>query len=134
MPHHLGVAITSGDLFQNRVTGKLGELATVGAVGDALHRGIAGGGVNEHQRGLSVLAEAAGVLPVHHGAAAEHRSHVVGQELVSELVPMDEIATDSMTPVHVAPIPTVRIVLEEQVVLAVVEDHPVRIVVPTALR
>ena len=134
MPHHLGVAIASGDFLQNRVARKLGELAAVGAVGDALHRGIPGGGVNEHERRFAVLAEASGVLPVHHGAAAEHRSHVVGQELVSELVPVDEIATDGMTPVHVAPIPTVRIVLEEQVVLAVVEDHPVRIVVPTALR
>ena len=133
MPHHLGVAIASSDFFQDRVARKLGELATVGAVGDALHGGIARGGVNEDQRGPAILTEAAGVLPVHHGAAAEHRSHVVGQELVSELVPMDEITTDGVAPVHVAPIPTVRIVLEEQVVLAVVEDHAVRIVVPAAL-
>ena len=133
MPHHLGVAITSGDFLQDRVARKLGELAAVGAVGDALHGGIAGSGVNEHERRFTVLAEAAGVLPVHHGAAAEHRSHVVGQELVSELLPMDEITTDGVAPVHVAPIPSVRIVLEEQVVLAVVEDHAVRIVVPTAL-
>ena len=39
-----------------------------------------------------------------------------------------------MAPMHVAPIDTVRIVLEEHMIFAVVEDKAVWIVVPTAIR
>ena len=41
---------------------------------------------------------------------------------------MDQIGADRMAPVHVAPVPAIRVVLEEQMVLALVKHQPIWIV------
>ena len=134
VPHDLGIAIAAGDLFQDRIAAVFGEVPSVRAMGDGLHGGISGGGVDQHERRFAVLAKAAGVLPIDDGAAAEHRAHVVRREFVTELLPVNHVAADGVAPVHVAPTPAVGIVLEEQVILAVEVNHPVRVIVPTPLR
>src|SRR5262245_51079672 len=77
VPDHLRVAIPRGDLRDDGVARELGEGATVGAVRQALYRRVAGRRVEEHQRRLAVLAEAAGILPIDHSRAAEHRAQIV---------------------------------------------------------
>ena len=133
MPKHFRVAIATRDLLKDRVTGLLGKAASVGAVGDSLHRGISSSGVNEHQWWFAILAEAAGIVPIHHGAAAEHRAHGIGQKFVAEFLPVNEVFADGVAPVHVSPAPAIRVVLEKEVILAIVEDHAIRVVVPSAL-
>ena len=59
---------------------------------------------------------------------------LVGDEHVAKLLPVHQVAADGVAPVHVAPFPAVRIVLVEQVILAVVEDEAVGVVVPAASR
>ena len=49
------------------------------------------------------------------------------------LFPMNEVRTDGMAPVHVAPFPAVGIVLIEEVVLAIVIDETVGVIDPAAL-
>jgi len=47
-------------------------------------------------------------------------------------MPVYEIAARGVTPVHVAPIAAVGIVLKEEVVFTVVESQTVRVVIPAA--
>src|SRR5665213_1751144 len=51
-----------------------------------------------------------------------------------ELVPMEEIATDRMSPAHMAPCVPFRVVLIEEVILAVEVNKAVRVVCPVVLR
>ena len=134
VPIDLRVAVAAGDLRDDRIAGELGVAAAVGAGGDALHGGTARGRVDEHLRGLAVAAQAAGVLPVDHRRAAEHRPQGVRRQGVADLLPVHQVAADGVAPVHVAPIPAVRVVLVEEMILAAVEDQPVGIVVPAAPR
>ena len=103
-------------------------------MGEALDGRIAGGGVEEDEWRLALRAEAARILPIDDGAAAEHRPHRVGREGLAELFPADEIPAHRMPPVHVAPAPAVGIVLKEEVVLPFKEHEAIGIVVPAAAR
>src|SRR5438128_349847 len=47
---------------------------------------------------------------------------------------MDEVGTDGVAPMHIAPVPTKRIMLIEKMILAVGIHKTVRIVVPAASR
>ena len=134
MPKDLRVAVAGGELPDDRIALELRERAAVGAVGEALHGRIAGGGVEEDERRLALLAEATRILPIDDGAAAEHRPYRVGREGLPELFPVDEIPAYRMPPVHVAPAPAVGIVLEEEVVFPCKEDEAVGVVVPAAAR
>ena len=89
MPKHFRVAIATRDLLKDRVTGILGKAASVDAVGDCLDSRISGSGVNKHQWWLAILAEAAGIVPIDDGAAAEHRAHGIGQKFVAEFLPVE---------------------------------------------
>ena len=42
--------------------------------------------------------------------------------------PVQQVAADRVAPAHMAPLPPERVVLIEEVVLALVEDEPVRVV------
>ena len=57
---------------------------------------------------------------------------LVGIERVGQFFPVDQIRAHGVAPGHVAPIPTVGIVLIEQVILAFVENQPIGIIQPTA--
>ena len=49
------------------------------------------------------------------------------------MLPRHQVATDSMTPIHVSPTRTVRVILIEQMILAILVHHTIRIVHPTPL-
>ena len=132
VPHYLGVAVALGDLGEHGVGGVFGEGASVGAVGDSLHGGISGGGIEEDEGRVVRGAEAAGVIPVDDRAAAEHGAHGIGEEFVAQFLPVDHVFANSVSPVHIAPAPAVGIVLEKEVVFAAVENHSVGVVVPAA--
>ncbi len=93
-------------------------------------------GEHRHHRRLAGPPEAAGVLQVHHRAAGEeHLGHVarsilLGLQRDRQLVPAQQVTADGVAPGHVAPLVAVRVVLVEEVVLAVVVDEPVRVVHP----
>ena len=46
---------------------------------------------------------------------------------------MDEVTTDGVAPVHVAPFPSVRVVLVEEVIFTIVIDESVGVIDPAAL-
>ena len=49
---------------------------------------------------------------------------------VSKLLPMEEVFGDGVAPCHVAPVGSVGIMLEEEMVFAFVEDESVGVVRP----
>lgn len=60
----------------------------------------------------------------------KHRAGLVKVERLTHFLPSHEVGAHRMAPMHVAPIPAIRIVLEKQVILAAIEDEAVRIVGP----
>ena len=130
MPDDFRIAIPTGDLLDNRIPGIFRKIPAVGTVSQALHRRIPCRCIEKHQCRLARLAKTAGVIPVHHSTSTEHWPHFVGHELIPKLVPMHHIAAHSMSPVHVAPAPSIRIMLKKQVIFAVEINHPVRVVIP----
>ena len=66
--------------------------------------------------------------------AGEDRAQLVGVDGVGKLFPVEQVGADGVAPGHVAPVDAEWVVLEEQVVLAVVVDQPVGIVGPAASR
>ena len=58
---------------------------------------------------------------------------VSGRSLSPSSCQSNEVFADSVAPVHVSPAPAIRVVLEKEVILAIVEDHAIRVVVPSAL-
>src|SRR5687767_5825663 len=101
-------------MFDDRVPVELGPRPTaIIAEDDALAASRAGVSRDQHidTSGL----EAARIARVHHGAARE--GPVAPQARIDrgwQLGPMEQIATDRVTPVHVTPVPAIRIVLVEQ--------------------
>src|SRR5438034_5302167 len=73
-------------------------------------------------------------MPINDRTPAEHRPQVIGCQHVPEFLPMHQIAADGMTPVHVAPIPTKRVMLIKQMIFAFEINEPVGIVIPAASR
>ncbi len=98
-----------GNLVDHRVVREFCKLATVEAIGDALHRGITRSRVDQHQGRLVAGAQSAGVLPIDHCTPGKHRSVLVWHQYIAQFLPMQEIATNRMAPVHVAPTPAIGI-------------------------
>jgi hypothetical protein len=76
-------------------------------------------GVDCHEARFAGGAEAAGIVLVHHGASREDHDAVLFRESDRQFFPMDEIAADGVPPTHVAPGVAERVVLVEEVILAV---------------
>ena len=143
VPHDLGVAVMADDVIQHGVAVVFRPAVTaVGAEGDALaegfafgHRRLAAGrGVDGHQRLLTTLLKAGGVVPIHHRGAGVHGAQLVRIEGDGELGPVHHVAADGVPPVHVSPVGADRVVLVEHVIRAAVVDQAVRVVVPAAPR
>ena len=78
---------------------------------------------------VTVLAEAAGVIPIHHRTAGIH--HIVAGILGQrhwQILPMHHVAAHGVPPVHMSPHIAMGVVLVEQVVLTLVKDCPIGIV------
>ena len=87
-------------------------------------------GVDENHGRILLRSETRRVVDVHDGAAAEHRAELVRMKGVSKLLPMEEVFGDGVAPSHVAPVGSVGIMLEEEMVFAFVEDESVGVVRP----
>ena len=89
---------------------------------------------NGDQRRMRPRLESRCVFRINYSRPAENRPVFVGMDRVVELGPVHQIGADRMAPGHVAPVDPFRVVLEEQVVFAVVMDQAVRVVGPVGLR
>ena len=134
VPDDFRIAIAAGDFFHHRVAMVFGKCSAVGAIGEALRRRVAGGGVKEHEWRLAVLAEPTGIFPIHDRTAAEHWTHVIRQQFIAQFLPVNEVFADRVAPMHVAPSPAIGVVLKEKMVLAIVKHAAVGVVIPAALR
>ena len=134
MPDDFRITVARSLIWEDGIAAVFRECPAVETVGNALDGWIARRRVDENERGDAILAETAGIIRIDDGAAAEHGAERIGREGVWQLRPMEQVFADGMAPMHVAPIDTVRIVLEEHMIFAVVEDKAVWIVVPTAIR
>ena len=133
MPNDLWIAITGCLIWQNGIACIFRERPAVETVSDALNGWIARRRVDENKRGDAILAETACIIRIDDGATAEHGAEGIGRKGVRQFRPMEQIFADGMAPMHIAPIDTVRVVLEEHMIFAIVEDEAVWIVVPTAI-
>ena len=82
----------------------------------------------------AIAAEAACVVAVFHGGTTEDGDAVFFVEGDGELLPVDEVGRDGVTPAHVAPLVADGVELEEEIVLAVEEDGAVGVVDPVGRR
>ena len=137
MPEDLRVAEVATGARQYGVALILGECTTViEAVCDALllafqrFRAIAGCVDCNH----CIFAEACGVVLVYYGAARIYRTERVGVDSRRQLLPLGQILAYSVSPRHIAPASAEWVVLEEEVPLALVPHHSVRVVGPSDLR
>ena len=107
--------------------------AVVVAVGHALYLSVlvAGRGVESNH---GVLAVAGAVVLVDNGATRENVSQCVAGDSRIKVFPVDEVAADGVSPVHVAPLRSVGVVLEIQVIFAVFIDQTVGVVHPAVER
>ena len=87
-------------------------------------------GVNRDHGRLAVLAEAARVAVVNDRAAGIHHDRAFFRQSDRQMFPTEQIRADRVPPAHVPPQIAERIVLIEDVPLAVVIDKPVRVVRP----
>ena len=118
--------------LQDRVAFVFGESpAVVGAVGHMLDLAVAGAGV---ERNDGPIAISGGILLIYHDAPGENVP--VGIPLQSNrlVLPMDQVLADGMAPVHVSPHGAVRIVLIIEMIDAILEEQPVRVVHPAVGR
>ena len=118
-------------MFDDGIPFIFGEgLSTVVAVGQTL--AAAGAGPTGNDRWCIALLPTGRILFVHHGTT---RKRVISPGFIvdgnRQLPPMHQVVAHRMSPVHVAPLPAVRVVLEEEVPHAIVVDHTVGVVVPT---
>ena len=100
----------------------------------AVSQTFAASGAGERDE-LRVFAETCRVVEIDKAASGKH--HVADRLLKQRdrfLFPVNQIDTFEVSPVHVAPGDSERIVLVVKMVFSVVKDHSVGVVVPTAAR
>ena len=136
VPEHLRVAELARADVEHRIARVLRPRASaVGAVGQRLRlRPRPRAGVDRNHRRVAPAPEAARVPPVDDGAAREDRLVALLRDGDGQVRPVHEVAADGMSPGHVPPRASERVVLVEEVVLAAVVDQPVRIVHPVGGR
>jgi len=91
--------------------------------------------IGGHERRFAPGLESCRCCRVHDGAAGEGQSpKPLRVECDRQLLPMHQIGADGVAPMHVAPVPAVGIMLIVEVILTVIEDQPVGVIIPAALR
>ena len=108
--------------------------AFVEAISHALALGRRAIGSVEHHECRIILstAKARGVGVVDNGRTREHCSDFVGMQCQWLLIPVNQVGTNRMAPVHIFPIALIWIVLVEHMVFATIENQAVRVVNPSA--
>ena len=133
IPEHLGVAEVAQSIegCEHRVSLILGEgTAVVIAVGHALYLSVlvAGRCIESHD---GILAIPGSVACIHHAATREDVSQGIARDGWVELFPVYQVAAYGMSPVHVSPHASIGVVLEVEMIFAVLVYHSVRIVHPS---
>lgn len=131
VPAHLGVAALDrdGDALAALVVG-LERLPVVVAVVDADAVGVG----EDHDGVVGTRLQTRGVVLVDHASAGEQRARVHVRLQGDRLLrPVDQVLAGRVAPVHGVPGQAVRVVLVEEVVLAVGVHQAVRVVHPALL-
>ena len=81
-----------------------------------------------------VLAESCRVARIDDGASREDVSHRVAGDGGVEMIPVYEVAADGVAPVHVAPLRSVGVVLEVEMILPILVGESVGVVHPSVER
>ena len=134
VPENFRVPIASIHLIQYRIAAELGKGSTVKTPCQILGHSFSMPGVKKYERRFFSRAEPAGILPIDYRTSTEHHPVLLGRQVGvkrdRQLLPLHEIFADGVSPVHISPPPTVRIMLVEKMVFPVVEAQPVRVVQP----
>ena len=80
------------------------------------------------QDGTGRPAQPARVRPVHDGAARKDHDAVFLAHRQRQVLPPQQVAAHGVAPAHMPPFVALGVVLVEEVILAVEEDQPVRVV------
>ena len=131
MPEDIGITKVGEPFVEHRIIGIFGPCpAVVIAVRKALHlprpvvrRASVGGD-------QCPLAEPRRAVFVDHGRARKDEMLVILEQGGGQFIPRREVAADGMAPRHVPPLLAMRIILVEQVPLAIGEDQPVGVAQP----
>ena len=79
---------------------------------------------------MLVFLESEQVVGVDNRAARVHIAIRIGKQDVAALLPMYKIIADRVSPVHISPLESDRIMLEEQVISPLVTAETVRVIEP----
>src|ERR1700728_2653905 len=127
---HLAIGV------QNRISGSTVERSSiVYAVCDALHlfvRGAVESRIDQHER---IFAPSSGILVVDETCARPRRAELVEHERGRQLLPVNQVLTDRVAPVHEAGVPldSEGKGLPEEMILTVVKDGAVDVIAPATL-
>ncbi len=136
IPDDLRIAVLGHDVGNDRIPLEvLPGPAAVVAVADVLgtrpvglHGGVAGS-VDSHDHFLGAGLEARGVRIVHHRGSRPDPALLMRLYGVVPLFPVDQVGAYGMAPTTRSPIRS-RLMLKEEMILAVVVDQPVGVVEP----
>ena len=91
-------------------------------------------GVDRYETVFAVRAKSARVSFIYNRAAGEDHHAAFFGKSDGQLIPMQKVAAHCMSPAHVSPFITERVVLEKEMVLAFEVDEAVRVVGPVFAR
>ena len=135
MPDDFRITVLVGDMGQDGVAAVLRpDPPPVQAESEALDERLARRRVHGDQWGDAAAPEPGGVVPIHDGRSGVDQTHGVGFQGDLQFLPVKKIVADGVAPGHQPELPAVRVVLEEQVVFALEEDQPVRVIQPVLPR
>ena len=81
-----------------------------------------------------ILAETCRILLIHNRTTREDMTYRVAGDGWVEMLPMNQVLAYGMAPVHVAPLASVWVILEVEMILTILIYHTVRVVHPTVER
>ena len=132
MPENFRITeITLGG-SQYRITRILLEcLSVVQTVSHTLYLAIAGRSIESYDR---TGTKACRIILINHTGTTEDSSQRIGRNGYRLMFPIHQVCTGGMSPMHISPHRTVRIVLIKQMINTIFIYHTVRIIHPAILR
>jgi len=132
VPEHFRVSEISHVRSDDRISGIFDERTpAVGTVCKTLRLVVTGSRVYGDD---CVFPESSRVVFINHATATEDCAESIRPDGIVEMLPMNKIAANGMSPSHVFPLRSVRIILIVEMIFAVAEEHSVRVVHPTIER
>jgi hypothetical protein len=131
VPEDLRFAVFGTDMSQYGIVFVFRERsAAVVGIGDALGERPAGRRVDADQGLFRSGLKPGRVAFIDHGRAGKDRAQLVGMDGMIQLLPVKEIRTEGVSPGHVPPVDTLRIVLEEKVIFPGIINQAIGVVGP----